>query len=72
VLHNLLERLLLPPLEDLVVQELLRILVLGCNVDNQSGVDHYGSQNQHPRVFLHEGIVGWQIQSLRPVLVGEI
>lgn len=43
MIHELLIRLLLPSFEDLVVQELFRKLILGCNIQNELRIDHYSS-----------------------------
>lgn len=68
----LLERLLLPAFENLVVEELLREVILSRNIDDQFRIDHYSPQDQNSRVVFSEGRVRGQEQSLIPMLVCEL
>lgn len=67
--QNLLKRLLLPTLEHLVVQKLLRILVFGCDIDDELRVDHNRPQNKCSGILLNKLVLNGQNQSLIPMLV---
>lgn len=72
VVHELRVGLLLPSLEDLVIQELLRVFVLGGYVQNELRIYHDGSQNEDPRIFLNEVYVRWQDEGFLPVFLLEL
>lgn len=60
MVHELRVGLLLPPFEDLVIQELFRVFVLRGYVQDELGIDHDCSKDKDSRIFLNEVYLIWQ------------